>query len=57
VSIVGHTEDWMIPPSNGRPCPDEEHRAAMVAASNATDAEDLRDLLWVLGMWESDRID
>jgi len=45
--------DWMVPP----PLPMQEkpdlHKAALAVADHATDVDDLRDLLHVLGLDEA----
>jgi len=43
----------MVPPPVSEPEPPDYRRAALAVASHATDVDDLRDLLHVLGLDEA----
>ena len=45
-----NTHEWMIPPPLKEPEPVDRLHAALVTASYATDMDDLKDLLHVLGL-------
>jgi len=44
------TDEWNVPIQLGEPTPEDRRNASLVAAAHATDSDDLKDLLQVLGL-------